>query len=530
MSLGPQYRGAHISRKALTADSGSESGSDQHEDSDDSQSDEDDEHDGEEEGHDSFDDPDMADLEADQARVQGDPEIDSDQAFGESDEERFKDFKFRGSRTAAAQNGLRDKRRPAAADFMDLEAEETDASEGSDGDDLENGLNSASDLQDEDDLEDGDDLEGEDEDDDVDMQQFGRDADDDFDEDQTGSSEDDEAVSDEEENKAGEIDSSGAALRRLGHDTQRSVMSNISTGAKIDIKKGLAVREQRKVFDGLLNIRIRLQKAVVAANSFHVIDPDEDAGEEPYKTAEQAAINLWNSINECRAEISQAARKDSTSVKRPRTIDVTKSTEEIWALMEQTEKPAAKRRKTTLDKWERKTSRAKGKMDSTTSKSLLTSLEEQLAEPERFIKRAQTPRSGAPIQLARKLNQDPEIYDDVDFYQRLLKELVDQRTVDPTSDPTAGVATVRLAAVSEAKARKHVDRRASKGRKMRFTIHEKIQNFMAPEDRRAWEQPAIDRFFGNLFGQKLALNEEDSSADDADVLGAEEEGLRLFRS
>jgi protein AATF/BFR2 len=126
--------------------------------------------------------------------------------------------------------------------------------------------------------------------------------------------------------------------------------------------------------------------------------------------------------------------------------------------------------------------------------------------------------------------EDGDIYDDADFYQLLLKELVDQRTVEGSSGAGTGgaVPTVVLTAAKDNKNRKNVDRKASKGRKMRFTVHEKLQNFMAPEDRRAWEQGAIDRFFGTLFGRKMHLNENESD-DEMDV-DVEEAGLRLFRN
>lgn len=50
---------------------------------------------------------------------------------------------------------------------------------------------------------------------------------------------------------------------------------------------------------------------------------------------------------------------------------------------------------------------------------------------------------------------------------------------------------------------------------------------MAPEDRRSWEQSAIDRFFGTLFGQKMVLDEE-SSDEEMDDVAVEDAGLRLF--
>ena len=78
--------------------------------------------------------------------------------------------------------------------------------------------------------------------------------------------------------------------------------------------------------------------------------------------------------------------------------------------------------------------------------------------------------------------------------------------------------------------RKKVDTKASKGRKMRFTVHEKLQNFMAPEDRGSWEPEAIDRFFGTLLGQKMTLGEEMEADEVEDEISLEEQGLMLFRS
>lgn len=48
------------------------------------------------------------------------------------------------------------------------------------------------------------------------------------------------------------------------------------------------------------------------------------------------------------------------------------------------------------------------------------------------------------------------------------------------------------------KQRKAVDRRASKGRKIRYHVHEKLVNFMTPVDLEAPQFAA--QLFGNLFG------------------------------
>ena len=48
------------------------------------------------------------------------------------------------------------------------------------------------------------------------------------------------------------------------------------------------------------------------------------------------------------------------------------------------------------------------------------------------------------------------------------------------------------------KQRKLVDRRASKGRKLRYHIHEKLVNFMAPTELQAPQYAS--NIFANLFG------------------------------
>lgn len=62
--------------------------------------------------------------------------------------------------------------------------------------------------------------------------------------------------------------------------------------------------------------------------------------------------------------------------------------------------------------------------------------------------------------------------------------------------PSAGPRT--LAPVQGPKQRKAVDRRASKGRKLRYHVHEKLVNFMTPVELAAPQYAA--QLFSNLFG------------------------------
>ncbi|EFY89158.1 rRNA-processing protein bfr2 [Metarhizium acridum] len=487
VALGPEYRGSRVSRSALD----NETEDDQN--AEESEGDDDDE--------DDYDDPDVADLEDDEAGS-NDSEIDSDNALGESDAERFKDYTFRGSAKPAKPKGAK---RATAADFM---SEDDENSESDKDEDMDDGLDAL--------VNGGDDSEDVDEKDEEDSEDDDGDGDDDDDEDE----EDDEDGDDDDSEQDQQSGEKIAARPHL------SALSN-----RADVDKGVAIQKQRKIYDGLLNLRIRLQKALVAANSFPTVEAGTDAESEPYEAAEEAAIKLLNTISSLRESIKAPTK---TGEKRKRDIVASMSNDDIWAQLQDEDKDATGFRQERLEKWSKKVqsvNMARPKGISEKSKTLISALQEQLIVPNnRLVKRTRVPRSCAPAQLAKKVATDEYIYDDADFYQLLLKELVDQRTVEGVADYATAVPTVMVTATKEAKVRKQVDRKASKGRKMRFTVHEKLQNFMAPEDRRSWEQEAIDRFFGTLFGRKLELNEDESDNEEMEGVDIEEEGLKLFRN
>jgi protein AATF/BFR2 len=316
------------------------------------------------------------------------------------------------------------------------------------------------------------------------------------------------------------------------------VVATISQAAKADVDKGNAVKEQRKAFDSLLGVRMVLQKALVATNSMTVIEDKEGEENQPYEAAEVAAVKLWNTLDSLREELSKAKTGSKPSKKRKRGVDLSTPSNVMWEMMQRSEVEMIDVRQTTLEKWSAKVRGTTAlpltrKLNPTTTQSITSVLQDQLASSDHLVRRTKIPRSCAPIQRDQKLSEDPNIYDDGNFYQLLLKELVDQRRVESLNVPAAAANgnALQWTAVKEAKTKKIVDTKASKGRKMRFTVHEKLQNFMAPEDRSSWEPHAIDRFFGTLLGQKMTLGEDVQDEEvEEDAMIIEEEGLKLFRS
>ena len=74
---------------------------------------------------------------------------------------------------------------------------------------------------------------------------------------------------------------------------------------------------------------------------------------------------------------------------------------------------------------------------------------------------------------------DEEIFDDQDFYNQLLRELIDRKSnclSDPIELSRRSIELQRLRSNNK----KKVDTKASKGRKIKFDTHKPMINFMAP--------------------------------------------------
>jgi protein AATF/BFR2 len=352
-------------------------------------------------------------------------------------------------------------------------------------------------------------------------------------------------------------------LRRLMASDQKTIAATISQAAKADAAKGKAVKEQRTTFDALLNTRIKLQKGLGAMNEMdgvveEEIDGDGEGGEEDkrnseaIKSAENAALALWSTLEELRIALADANSKDGAK-KRKRQDPISNSTSTIalWERMSNLESESLVHRRAVVDKWSSKVRgtagslpNARGKLLGSVSgtQTITAVLDAHVATEigDRANKRARqttVPNGSTSSGLAEP------IYDDTIFYQSLLRDLVEQR-MSSTEAMTGGLDTLHqlpsrlpihpITGMRNDKNRKdNVDTRASKGRKMRFNVQEKLQNFMASEDRGSWTVRARDEFFASLLGKSASglLGEEDESASDAESdEDREEGGLRLFRN
>ena len=100
-------------------------------------------------------------------------------------------------------------------------------------------------------------------------------------------------------------------------------------------------------------------------------------------------------------------------------------------------------------------------------KSAVQLVDEALLDHSKLLSRTQLRRTpgtrigNAPAE-SNEVKEDPELFDDSDFYQKMLRDIIDSRTGGKESSQDW------LAIQKQKKAKKEVDTKASKGRKLRY--------------------------------------------------------------
>lgn len=154
-------------------------------------------------------------------------------------------------------------------------------------------------------------------------------------------------------------------------------------------------------------------------------------------------------------------------------------------------------------------------------KPILQQIEHLLTDRERLIKRTQLKRSiydicgkeeGAldQVKSAEELKDrhlkdyDEEIFDDQDFYNQLMRELIDRQTSNVLDPVELARKSIELQNLRN-KTKKKVDTKASKGRKIRYNVHKQLVNFMAPIYRTKMSEEARNELFHSLFADHIKL-------------------------
>ncbi|KAG6868416.1 hypothetical protein C0993_003360 [Termitomyces sp. T159_Od127] len=339
---------------------------------------------------------------------------------------------------------------------------------------------------------------------------------------------------------------------------EEDISSELSKKREADRNKGKAVSRQIAFWDTLLDARIRLQKAVTAANRL----PPPLALKEQLELPEcQEALNKLlreaAALSEELFQLQERLLKTNDSISPPprkrrklesdddTPIDYVQWLEDATcdaSAMEQTYHPHLVQ---TLAKWSAKIQAvapsvllpsnrgAFSSKNSQNTKTVLQLIDETLADHAKLVARTQIRRSkgariGAPEISDDEVSQeDPNVFDDTDFYQQMLRDVIESKGNGSGGDDWMTIQ-------KQKKAKKKVDTKASKGRKLRYETHEKLQNFMVPVPViGGWHEEQIDELFASLLGRGF----EGPGEEAADGEGEQEEmqlnealkdGFRVF--
>ncbi|PIL25047.1 hypothetical protein GSI_12936 [Ganoderma sinense ZZ0214-1] len=313
--------------------------------------------------------------------------------------------------------------------------------------------------------------------------------------------------------------------------------SNLRASHEADKRKGKAVSRQIALWDTLLDARIQLQKAMIAANRFPLSDKTARYSSHPMacealENLQHVAVSLTEElfilqgdllrINEA-IEVPPRKRQRLNAAPDPDPVDLYRAImQELSASASALETAYHPWLVDTLSKWSAKVqavapnvllpeNRGSFMRNGKPSQMGVVILIDNVLRSDgaRLLDRTRKRKDkhtrmghGSPAlideEAAGEEQVDVDVFDDTDYYQQLLRDVIAGRG---NSDGHAGEAQWSIQQRErKAKRKKTVDTKASKGRKLRYEVHAKLQNFMVPVPivGGEWHEEQIDGLFSSL--------------------------------
>ncbi|XP_060839063.1 protein AATF-like [Rhopalosiphum padi] len=334
----------------------------------------------------------------------------------------------------------------------------------------------------------------------------------------------DEVGSDEEMVSNDEIDSEeyGSDIEIesneefIGSDDEENYSEDGSSSQDIakpsaDMEKAQIVIAHKEFYDNLLLLRIKLQKCLALANT---LPQDFDK-----ITEEDKEVCTYDTVKDLEQYLTMVVKYQTELLAKNQNIKMIdkdkanvltnklnhKDFENVLQAHHEIFKPY---RNETIQFWNERTKLASGKAAksdfSAFDQPTLLQIDQIMADKTRLIERTQIKRSkycivGNPESINNDVDQ--EIFDDDDFYHKLLRDYIENKTADVTDSTQLGKQWLQLQKL-RSKMKRKIDTRSTKGRKLRYTVHTKLMNFMAPNDQSSWSDEAKQDLYNSLFGKK----------------------------
>ncbi|XP_063901697.1 protein AATF-like isoform X2 [Zophobas morio] len=258
--------------------------------------------------------------------------------------------------------------------------------------------------------------------------------------------------------------------------------------------KGQQAKLQISFWESLIKLRIRLQPLATLAHQFPQGDLylglRNSAPEAINKQLDLSRKKLTSTLLELfilQDCITKHLRKEEQSLSIPTLSGDLKN---FWEHIKNIDESVFEHQRSVIDSWSRKAAFSSSKASlqkplKVFNKSIHQQVETVMLDKEKLVKRSQVKRAKFEIlgEAGEDTQENENIYDDSDFYHHLLRELISSRT-SITEEENLNEMRRRWLELKNLKtstsAQKNVDRRASKGRKLRYVVHEKLVNFMFP--------------------------------------------------
>ena len=262
--------------------------------------------------------------------------------------------------------------------------------------------------------------------------------------------------------------------------------------------KGVAVVGQLGTWDKLLEQRILLQKMLTKVNQFPEDLPS-------FLNDDKEHNDLINEASKALSKLSKKSTLLRNCLERKGVNECEMFGSDIMDIdknLEKNAKASEKSRREIICKWSDRTQKI-GSMGIMNT-SAVDQVDQIMSNMPRLLKRTRVKRVDCKI-LGKKVfteESDPNVFDDSDFYHHLLRELIEKKTAASSESGDSGRQWLQIQKL-RSKLKKTVDTRASKGRKVRYDIHTKLVNFMAPvhqTDQMA--DSAKSELFSSLFGAR----------------------------
>lgn len=341
------------------------------------------------------------------------------------------------------------------------------------------------------------------------------------------------------------------------------------TNVRMEIEKGSCIRNQLKLWESFLEMRIKLQKCVVISNQMPQYDTHKelrsnvDFVKKASEIKTKLAVIMENMLRLKHLLLKQYPETrnicDDAKTKIDRNKDMNINTDDPMdeEILSDTEDELENEKQSFIDedietveqsiprkrpryneyekilqkdhdyykeyrdsvikKWNDKTWITTGALSKGSSQTTLKQIEFAMSDMSKLRKRTQLKRSDYNVvgkslpnedNEGRRIQEyDVEIYDDDDFYHQLLRDLIEYKSSDLTDPIQLSKQWIQLQNMRK-KMKRKIDTRATKGRRVRYNVHNKLINFMAPITMYdTWTDNAKNELYNSLFG-KIKPTEE----------------------